>query len=107
MRRSTVVAEQQGFFSIGALSRASGVPAETLRTWERRYGFPSAERTESGHRRSPPSTLDRLRLVVSAMALGHRPSNVLAADEATLRQWLAAGETKVADEPHGAASIER
>src|SRR5687768_4224959 len=53
--------------SIGALSRATGVPADTLRTWERRYGFPAAERTESGHRRYSLLTLERLRLMVRAL----------------------------------------
>jgi methanogenic corrinoid protein MtbC1 len=65
--------------SIGALSRATGVPADTLRTWERRYGFPAPERTESGHRRYSLPTLERLRLVVRALERGHRPGSVLAA----------------------------
>jgi len=30
--------------TIGALSRATGIPVETLRTWESRYGFPEPER---------------------------------------------------------------
>jgi DNA-binding transcriptional MerR regulator/methylmalonyl-CoA mutase cobalamin-binding subunit len=76
--------------SIGALSRATGVPADTLRTWERRYGFPAPERTGSGHRRYSLRTLARLRLVVQALELGHRPSTVLATDEATLAQMVAA-----------------
>jgi MerR family transcriptional regulator, light-induced transcriptional regulator len=76
--------------SIGALSKATGVPADTLRTWERRYGFPSAERTESGHRRYSLQTLARLRLVVRALSLGHRPSTVLSADSGELEQLVAA-----------------
>ena len=35
--------------SIGALARASYIPVTTLRTWERRYGYPVAERKPSGH----------------------------------------------------------
>ena len=49
--------------SIGALARATGVPAETLRTWERRYGFPEPERTSTGHRRYTLETLERVRMV--------------------------------------------
>lgn len=75
--------------SIGALSRATGVPAETLRTWERRYGFPLPERTDSGHRRYSSNTLQRLRLVTELLELGHRPSTVLGADEAALRGLIA------------------
>jgi len=86
--------------SIGALSRATGVPADTLRTWERRYGFPLAERTESGHRRYSMLTLRRLRLITRVLELGHRPSTVLAADEATLRQLVTEarpGQARAAD----------
>jgi len=34
-----VAPDQRGLLTIGALSAATGVPVETLRTWERRYGF--------------------------------------------------------------------
>lgn len=74
--------------SIGALSRATGVPADTLRTWERRYGFPAAERTESGHRRYSLLTLERLRLMVRALERGHRPGNVLTATSEQLASLL-------------------
>lgn len=76
--------QSQGHMSIGALSKATGVPVETLRTWERRYGFPVANRTESGHRRYTFDTLRRLQLVTEALAQGHRPSEALTADDATL-----------------------
>jgi hypothetical protein len=84
------VSEPTQWLSIGALARAAGVPADTLRTWERRYGFPSPERTDSGHRRYSLQTLERLRLVKQALDLGHRPSSVLATDEGDLRGLLAA-----------------
>jgi DNA-binding transcriptional MerR regulator len=76
--------------SIGALSKATGVPTDTLRTWERRYGFPAPERTDTGHRRYSLHTLGRLREAVRALSLGHRPSTVLTADDATLSQMLSA-----------------
>jgi DNA-binding transcriptional MerR regulator/methylmalonyl-CoA mutase cobalamin-binding subunit len=79
---------EENLLSIGALSKATGVPTETIRTWERRYGFPIAERTDSGHRRYSLGTLERLRLVTQVLALGYRPSNVLGAEEATLKQIL-------------------
>jgi len=71
--------------SIGALARAVGVPVETLRTWERRYGVPSPERTGSGHRRYSLETLERLQLVRAALRSGHRPSLVLHASVPELR----------------------
>ena len=76
--------------SIGALSRATGVPVETLRTWERRYGFPAPiERLDSGHRRYPLACVERLRLVVRALAHGHKPSIVLPASPSALHDLMA------------------
>ena len=63
--------------NIGAVERATGIPSSTLRTWERRYGFPDPERTESGHRRYAPSIVGRLRLVSRALDHGYRPSQVV------------------------------
>ena len=86
--------------SIGALSRATGVPVETLRTWERRYGFPApAARLESGHRRYPIETVERLRLVVKAIELDHKPSIALRASVETLMEFLAVGRSKASAPP--------
>jgi methanogenic corrinoid protein MtbC1 len=63
--------------TIGAVSKATGVPVETLRTWERRYGFPRPERTESGHRVYRVTVVDPLRRMAHAIAAGHRASNVV------------------------------
>jgi len=76
------------WFTIGALSRATGVPPDTLRTWERRYGFPMPERTETGHRRYSIATLERLQLVREAMQLGHRAAAVLGAEADEVRELV-------------------
>ncbi|MET0595247.1 MAG: cobalamin-dependent protein [Polyangiaceae bacterium] len=89
-RRAADAASAYSVLSIGALSKATGVPVETLRTWERRYGFPAPlERIDSGHRRYPLESVERLRLVVRALELGHKPSIVLPAKPATLHDLLA------------------
>jgi DNA-binding transcriptional MerR regulator len=80
--------KQGRLLTIGALARATGVPVETLRTWERRYGFPEAERTHTGHRRYTLDTVERVRLVRSVMQLGHRPSIALTASEPQLKAML-------------------
>lgn len=80
--------ESGAMFSIGALSKTTGIPVETLRTWERRYGFPEAARTDSGHRRYPADTVPRLLLVKKAMEQGHRPSTVMAASPEDLRSLI-------------------
>jgi hypothetical protein len=74
--------------SIGALSQATGVPVNTLRTWERRYGVPSGDRTSGGHRLYPPETVEHLRLVVRALDAGHRPAQVLPASVEDLRRLV-------------------
>ena len=85
--------KQVRLLSIGALARATGVPAETLRTWERRYGFPPAERTSTGHRRYTVATLERLRLVRAVVRLGHRASVALHASDLELQALLNQPET--------------
>jgi DNA-binding transcriptional MerR regulator/methylmalonyl-CoA mutase cobalamin-binding subunit len=74
--------------TIGALSRATGIPVETLRTWERRYGAPRATRRASGHRAYPLEDVGRLRRVARALELGHRASTVVRLDDADLEALL-------------------
>lgn len=63
--------------TIGALSRETGIPVPTLRTWERRYGQPSPLRRPSGHRLYPAEWIERLRKVEFLLQQGHRAANVL------------------------------
>lgn len=79
-----------GMLGIGALSRATAIPVETLRTWERRYGYPVPERTPAGHRVYPIASVSRLRRIAEALASGHRAREVLAASDDELRALLAA-----------------
>ena len=62
--------------TIGALSRATGIPPATLRTWERRYNFPRSARKPSGHRLYSTEEVPNLLRVKAAIALGHRPAEV-------------------------------
>lgn len=79
-----------GLLSIGALSAATGIPIPTIRSWERRYGFPAADRKPSGHRVYPLQTVPRLRRIAEAIRRGHRAAEVLTASEATLTALLEA-----------------
>ena len=94
------------WLSIGALSKATGIAVETLRTWENRYGFPIPERKPSGHRVYPMAAVARLRRVAQALALGHRAGQVVAASEEALGQLLetSAGAAG-ASSPVGGASL--
>ena len=77
------------WLSIGALSKATGIAVETLRTWENRYGFPAPERKPSGHRVYPVSAVPRLRRIAQALSAGHRAGQVVAASEEALASLLA------------------
>lgn len=75
--------------SIGAVSRATGIPVETLRTWEQRYGFPIPQRRPSGHRVYSPSVIPRLRRINEALARGCRPGDAVGATDTQLGDLLA------------------
>jgi DNA-binding transcriptional MerR regulator len=47
--------------SIQTVSERLGVPAPTLRSWERRYGVPDTPRSPGGHRRYSAEALNQLR----------------------------------------------
>ncbi len=49
------------------------LPAPTIRSWERRYGVPAADRSSGGHRRYTREQLDRLRRMRDLIAQGRRP----------------------------------
>jgi methanogenic corrinoid protein MtbC1 len=79
--------------SIGALSRATGVPPATIRTWEARYGFPKPHRKPSGHRRYALEDVPRLRRITELTARGVRVGDAITASEAQLGELLAMGES--------------
>ena len=78
----------EGLLSIGALSTATGIPIDTIRTWERRYGVPVPVRKPSGHRVYPLATVPHLRRAAQAIAQGHRAAEVLPASESALDALL-------------------
>jgi methylmalonyl-CoA mutase cobalamin-binding subunit len=85
--------------TIGALSKATEVPINTLRTWERRYGFPNGARTDGGHRLYPPDVVDHVRLVVRALDAGMRPAQVLPASADALRTLLGGAAAPTLTDP--------
>lgn len=89
------MAQQQnrtGTMGIGALSKATGIPVETLRTWERRYGFPDPERNDAGHRIYQSDVVSHLRLIDEALQQGYRPSNVVGIPREDLADLLGVTE---------------
>ncbi|SAL57166.1 MerR family transcriptional regulator [Caballeronia arvi] len=63
---------------IGAIAQEIGLTKDTLRVWERRYGFPLPMRSPGGERLYPQEQVTKLRLVKRLLDAGHRPSKVLA-----------------------------
>ena len=89
--------------SIGALSRATRIPVETLRTWERRYGVPVAIRNPSGHRQFPASAVEHLRRITTLLDQGYRPGEILGLPDEELDGLLGLaarpGAAKMPDSP--------
>jgi MerR family transcriptional regulator, light-induced transcriptional regulator len=71
---------------IGAIAQEIGLTKDTLRVWERRYGFPQPMRSPGGERLYPQDQVSKLRLVKRLLDAGHRPSKVLAQSIETLQQ---------------------
>jgi DNA-binding transcriptional MerR regulator/methylmalonyl-CoA mutase cobalamin-binding subunit len=78
-----------GACSIAAVERDTGIGKDTLRVWERRYGFPQPLRDELGERLYPPEQVDRLLLIKRLMDQGQRPGKIVPASIEELRQRLA------------------
>ena len=71
---------------IGAIAHEIGLTKDTLRVWERRYGFRSPMRSPGGERLYPQEQVTKLRLVKRLLDAGHRPSKVLAQSIEVLQQ---------------------
>lgn len=63
--------------NIAAVERDTGLTKDTLRVWERRYGFPKPERDANGERLYSPFQVARLRVLRRLIDLGHRPGRVI------------------------------
>lgn len=63
--------------SIAAVERDTGLSKDTLRVWERRYGFPMPERDGIGERAYTLDQVEKLRLIKRLMDAGHRPGRIV------------------------------
>ena len=61
-------------YRIQTVAEMTGIPASTLRAWERRYGVPSPERTTSAYRLYSDHDLDQVRRMRDLCAEGLAPS---------------------------------
>ena len=77
-----------GLPGIAAVERDTGIAKDTLRIWERRYGFPAPLRDALGERVYPPEQVQRLRLLKRLLDAGHRPGRVVGASDEALQELL-------------------
>ncbi len=63
--------------SIAAVERDTGIAKDTLRVWERRYGFPLPGRDGAGDRVYPLEQVEHLRRIKRLVDAGLRPARVV------------------------------
>ena len=75
-------------FRIGAMSRMTAIPVETLRVWERRHRAVVPTRTEGGFRLYSQEDLERLQMIKALVDLGETISRVANLSKDELRRRL-------------------
>lgn len=64
--------------SIAAVERDTGLSKDTLRVWERRYGFPMPLRDANCERAYSLEQVEKLRVIKRLLDNGHRPGRIVA-----------------------------
>ena len=62
---------------IAIVERDTGIAKDTLRIWERRYGFPSPQRDANGERSYSATDVEKLRTLKRLMDQGMRPGKLI------------------------------
>jgi DNA-binding transcriptional MerR regulator len=83
--------ESNGLYPMRVVSRLTGLTADTIRVWERRYSAVAPDRTEGNKRRYNGSQVRRLVLLRRATELGHSIGQVARLRDDELRRLI--GET--------------
>lgn len=71
------MSQENNLFNIGVVERETGIGKDTLRVWERRYGFPVPVRDQKEERLYPEEQVERLRLIKRLLDIGMRPAKVV------------------------------
>ncbi len=101
---NTTILKELGAATIAEVERDCGLPKETLRVWERRYGFPNPLRDRNGERLYPAEQVATLRLLRRLVVAGHRPGQVVGLPDEELSALLGAAGVSVA--PTGGPEVE-
>lgn len=78
----------QGGLPITAVERETGLSKDTLRVWEKRYGFPRPLRDAADDRLYPMDQVQRLKLIRRLLDAGHRPGKVAGLNDEALKSLL-------------------
>lgn len=70
---------------IAAVERDTGLSKDTLRVWERRYGFPRPQRDATGERCYSAHEVEQLRALRRLLDAGHRPRHIVGLGLAALQ----------------------
>ena len=65
-------------YNVRAVAQQTGLSAATLRAWERRYGFPTPQRTASGYRLYSARDIQLLRWLKAQLEGGMATSQAVA-----------------------------
>jgi methylmalonyl-CoA mutase cobalamin-binding subunit len=82
------IPDSSHLMSIAAVERDCGLPKDTLRVWERRYGFPNPHRDHNDERLYPADQVATLRLLRRLVDAGHRPGKVVGRSDEDLSVLL-------------------
>ncbi len=80
--------DQGTLLGIGAVERETGLSKDTLRVWERRYGFPDPARNLNGERVYSAEQVEKLKTIRKLLDKGWRPSRIVAASTEELAAAL-------------------
>jgi methanogenic corrinoid protein MtbC1 len=87
-------------YNTKAVAQETGVPADTFRAWERRYGVPRPQRTDGGHRLYSERDIATIRWLRDRTAEGLTISQAIALMTDGAESNLAWLNTAVDTEPH-------
>ena len=92
---------RSGDFDIAQVERDTGLSKDTLRVWERRYGYPRPARDARGERRYSTDEVDKLRLLKRLIDSGGRPGKLIGQTLAELARMESLSPTPGAMEGAG------
>jgi MerR family transcriptional regulator, light-induced transcriptional regulator len=76
--------ESRPLYSIGTVSRLTGIKADTLRVWERRYGLGASSKSPGGRREYTQSDVEHLQIIAALLEQGTRIGDIAKRERKTL-----------------------